>query len=139
MSEDIPLCRKKQITLYPLHSKLARKRFCANFLSYSSTPQLFILYSSRGFSMLCKAEIRRRKQQSARDKTKHREEQEERERRLLQSARDRARHRAEQVRFHWIPTPPLPPPSPPLTLEQTMAPILESMDPSLEEIKVPKV
>ena len=32
--------------------------------------------------MLCKAEIRRRKQQSARDKAKHREEQEERERRL---------------------------------------------------------
>ena len=34
-----------------------------------------------GVSMLSKAEIRRRKQQSARDKAKHREEQEERDRR----------------------------------------------------------
>ena len=84
--------------------------------------------------MLSKAEIRRRKQQSARDKAKHREEQEERERRRQQSSRDRARHRSELARFYWtpllLPPPPLPPP---LTLEQTMAPVLESMDPASEK------
>ena len=87
--------------------------------------------------MLSKAEIRRRKQQSARDKAKHREEQEERDRRRQQSGRDRARHRAEQAKFFWtIPTP-LPPP-PPFALEETVEPVVESMDPAIEKTKVSK-
>ena len=85
--------------------------------------------------MLSKAEIRRRKQQSARDKAKHREEQEERDRRRQQSARDGARHRAEQARFFWtIPTP-LPPP---LALEEIVEPAVELMDPAIEKTKVSK-
>ena len=85
--------------------------------------------------MLSKAEIRRRKQQSARDKAKHREEERERDRCRQQSARDRARHRAEQARLFWtIPTP-LPPP---LALEETAEPVVESMDPAIEKTKVSK-
>ena len=86
--------------------------------------------------MPSKAEIRRRKQQSARDKAKHREEQ-ERERRQQQFARDRARHRAEQARLYR--TTPLPTPLPgPLPLEETAEVVLLSMDPAIEKTKVPK-
>ena len=86
--------------------------------------------------MLSKAEIRRRKQQSARDKAKHREEQ-ERERRQQQSARDKARHRAEQSRLYWITPVPTPlPGSPPL--KETAELVLESMDSAIEKTEVPK-
>lgn len=50
--------------------------------------------------MLSRAEIKRRKQQSARDKARHRVEQEELERRQQQSLRDRIRHRWEQNELH---------------------------------------
>ena len=64
--------------------------------------------------MLSKAEVKRRKQQSA---------------------RDRARHRAEQVRLFWTV---LTPPSPPLTLEETVKPVVELMGPAIETTKVSK-
>lgn len=50
-------------------------------------------------SMFNQAEIKRRKQQSARDKRRHHEEQEEKKRRKQQSLRDKARNRSEQARL----------------------------------------
>ena len=82
--------------------------------------------------MLSRAEIRRRKQQSVRDKARYREEQEELERRRRQSFRDRQRQRAEQPMSLWG--------SPsyntfgqiPASVIETTVPRSESMAPKLE-------
>lgn len=78
--------------------------------------------------MLSRAEIKRRKQQSARDKARHRAEQEELERRRQQSLRDRIRHRLESpltVRISQAP-------APPTSFEETSAVFAVTMAPSSE-------
>lgn len=72
--------------------------------------------------MLSKAEIKRRKQQSARDKARYWEEQEKLERRRQNSLRDKARHRVEQARLYWTSPSPEELKESPDSVSVTMAP-----------------